>query len=195
MKKLLSAMIMLALIGTAGANVPDPDYSEVLPQDNMDFPCLVGIPTTGAGSFYADIDVYVRAYGGIDLFNVYVEIVLAGHCSGSLCLCNDLVLTGYTDASGHVAFNTKLGGCCEGTGSAIILADAVSLRGYDYVKSPDWNGVEGDCIVNLPDFTFFSAALSASASGCTDYTGDGVTSVPDFVVFGAGWGKSCTPMP
>ena len=193
MKKLLSALIMLALIGTAGASIPDPDYSEVLPQDNMDLPRLVGIPSTGAGSFYADIDVYVRAYGGIDLFNVYVEIVLAGHCSGSLCLCNDLVLTGYTAANGHVDFNTKLGGCCEGAGSAIILADGISLRGYDYVVSPDWDGVTGNCATNLPDFTFFSAALAAGATGCTDYNGDDVTGLPDFAIFGSAWARTCTP--
>ena len=71
-----------------------------------------------------------------------------------------------------------------------IRANNVDIRTWMYVKSPDWDGSASGG-VNLPDFTFFGAALVAGAPGCTDYYNDGGTGLPDFTSFGDAWGKSC----
>jgi hypothetical protein len=194
MKKLLSAMVALALIsGAAWASVPDPDYCVVNPGDSMAFPRILGIPAAAGGAPYWNLDITVRAYGGINLANVFVEVVFDGSCGDPLCTCTGLSLTGYTNASGFLRLLVRLGGCCEATAAAIILADAVPIRSYEFVVSPDLTSPlgGGDCQVVLADFSAFGTGIGSGASGCTDFTGDNTTNLGDFVVFGGGWGKSC----
>ncbi len=195
MKKLLSAVIMLALVsGAAWASVPDPEYCEVLPGDEMAVPRLLGITKDAGGSPYWDLDIHVAAFGGVSLANVYVQVMINTDCDADLCTCSGLVLDGFTDANGDVSFEVRLGGCCEMTAAVIIMADDVPIRQYDFVVSPDITSAVGggDCQVVLADFSAFGAGLGAGAAGCTDFTGSGNTVLGDFVVFGAGWGGSCT---
>jgi len=192
MKKLLSAMIALALVsGAAWASIPDPDYCVVTPGDTMAYPRLLGVPAVTGGAPYWDLGITVKAFGGITLANVYVEVVFDVSCDG-LCSCTGLNLTGYTNASGYLGLQVRLGGCCQATAAAIILADAVPIRSYEYVVSADITSPlgGGDCTINLADFSNFGGAYGGGG-GCTDFNGDAATNVADFTVFGGGWGKSC----
>ena len=192
MKKLLSAMVVLALVsGAAWASIPDPDYCSVMPGDAMAYPRILGIPATAGGSPYWDLDIHVAAFGGISLPNAYVEVIFDGSCE-DLCSCTGLNLTGYTNATGNLSLTVKLGGCCNYTAAAIIQAEGVGIRVYDYVVSPDLTSAlgGGDCNVALADFSTFGGAYGGGG-GCADFNGDNVTGVADFVVFGGGWTKNC----
>ncbi len=192
MKKLLSAMVVLALVsGAAWASIPDPDYCTVQPGDAMAYPRILGVPATTGGSPYWDLNIHVAAFGGISLPNAYVEVIFDVSCE-DLCSCTGLDLNGYTNASGNISFQVKLGGCCEATAAAIILADSVPIRQYEFVVSPDLTSPlgGGDCNVALADFSTFGSHYGGGG-GCTDFNGDNLTGVGDLVVFGGGWGKNC----
>jgi len=192
MNKLLSAVVLLALVTSVGwADVPDPEYCQVLPVDGYDFQRLTGLPVED-GSSYAEIDVYVRASGGVDIENAFVEIVFDPACDDALCMCTNFVTTGSTAANGLVEFNLKFGGCCEYPVAAIIWADGVQIRGYEVVVSPDRYGSPlggANCATELDDFADF--VNNRDMPGCTDYTGDGTTNLADFAVFADAWGKTC----
>lgn len=193
MKKLLSAIIMLALVSSVGwASVPDPDYCVVSPQDAMDCPRIVGIPDCndpGDGH----IQIYVRATGGIDIENCYVEIVFSPACEDTLCYCDCLDLTGYTDENGYIDFYFEMGGCCRGTAAACILADGVPIRQYDFVVSPDHGAnPPGRCEVGLSDLQVFGAAYGSTGASCTDYDGNCETGLGDFSIMARVYGFYCT---
>lgn len=203
MKKLLSAMIMLALVSSVGwASVPDPDYCEVNPQDGMLCPRLVAVPL--CESSFSHIDVYVRAFGGVNIDNAYVEILINGGCP-EFCECDCLELTGYTDANGHVEFFVEMGGCCEMDAAACILADGVPIRQYNMIASPDVGDTplppnEDMCLIQLVDFTAFG--LNWGLPGCFDFDGQEnvsgfpcITDLPDFTLFGLVWSRGCNSAP
>lgn len=188
----LGAAVLWAI--PSGASRTDPEACDVLPQDLMPCPRIVGIPTDGDDSPYNDIDITIRAYGGLPLPNVYVEIIFSGGCDDRLCYCDNLHLTGYTDQNGEISFNVTLGGCCELPVSAIVQADALPIRAYDFVVSPDISSAtgSGDCQVSLVDFSLFGSGFLIGAAGCTDLTGSCTTTLDDFIVFGSAWGASCS---
>jgi hypothetical protein len=198
MKRLLSAVVMLALCSSvAYANVPDPTACEVTPLDGFQFQRMVVMADQPAPSNLADISVFVAATGGVALDNVFVEIFFAGECDASMCYCDGLVLSGYTDANGMIDFNLAAGGCCEVTTAARIVADGLPIRGYDVVVSADYNGASGDCAMGTDDFIAFGSLGWAAQGNCYDTSGDGVINVTDFIGFGNVWGtgQHCTEAP
>ncbi len=198
MKRLLSAVVMLALCSSvAYANVPDPTACEVTPLDGFLSQRMVVIGDEPAPVGMANISVLVAATGGVPLDNVFVEIFFAGECDATLCYCDGLVLSGYTDVNGMIDFNMAAGGCCEVTTAARIVADGLPIRGYDVVSSPDWNGAAGDCAMGTDDFIAFGSLGWSGGQNCFDTTGDGTIDVTDFINFGNVWGTSqgCTPAP
>ncbi len=202
MKELLSALILLALVGSvAWATAPDPDACSVGPADVMGIPRVIGVLDQPTASSYADIDIYVRNIDGLPIPGAFVEVNLetgAGCVTPSndpvICFCENTVFTGFTNAAGYVQINGGFGGCCLEPGAAVIIADGVPIREMVFV-SPDWNGEKGDCEMGLPDFTVFGTGWSTGAGGCTDYDGDDTTAIGDFTVFGAAWTKFCTEAP
>ena len=209
MKRVLLALVALALVGgTAYASVPDPDFCEVQPQDGMDCPKLIGVPSDPAPARFstlADVEIWVRAFGNTPIENAYVEIVMNELCEVHMCYCQDNDMTGITDAVGYVKLNLMLGGCCTETSSAIILAGGdptatppipgTPIRAYDMVTSPDFDGTTGNCAVALEDLIFFAAQYGSSTNPCTDYSGDCVADLTDLILFAAQYGQSCVPMP
>jgi hypothetical protein len=195
MKKLLALLAMFVLLtNAAGANVPDPDYCSVYPMDGMQSPRVIGIPDED-GVADSELHIWVRAFGGDPIENAFVAVIFNGMCDG-LCICDAAAFTGYTDAQGHVVIIGQFGGCCEEICAVMILAEGVAIRAADYVVSPDYDGSQGDCSVDLPDFIIFSQYLGqTSGVTCADYTGDGACMIDDFIIFGHAWARSCTPAP
>ena len=197
MKKLLGAMIMLALVGSAAwAGVPDPSFCEVSPMDDFTAPRLIAIPMDG-GSAYAGIDITVRStqFGSL-MANCLVQIVVDGHCDADMCLdCTGVVFEGLTAGDGTISFNFTAGGCCEYPTAAIIYAAGVPIRTYGFIASPDLYGGDpagADCGTTLGEFATFGEAYATGAPGCTDYSGDGFTTLSDFAIFGEAYNQGCT---
>ena len=203
MKRLLSALVLLALAGgVAAAGVPDPNNSLVLPPDGALQPRILGIlDERPAGVHnphpFANLTITIRNFANVPINGVYVVVELNSECDAPLCVCDMADLTGYTNASGQVVINVGLGGCChvDGGAAAAIYADGVVIRSYDYVVSPDWNEALGNCVMGLDDFTIFGNYWVSGAGGCTDYDGNGATGIVDFSIFGQGWRQGCTQAP
>jgi hypothetical protein len=190
----LVSCLWLLGIGVSADAIIDPADCSVLPPDTYEHPRLIGTPTGDGSGPYSGLHIVIRNTSGFGVPNVFIEVEFHAQCAGSLCLCDGIVLSGYTDQQGCLDLNLDLGGCCERSDAARIYFDGGVLRTYPIVVSPDNTSPQGggDCIVNLPDFSMFSAGLSASQGGCFDYTGDEQTTLVDFVVFGDAWGESCT---
>lgn len=185
----------LVVVVGAGANPsPDPEDCTVLPLDNQDVPRIVGIASDSGSHSAALLDIWIIGYGGYPWVHGHVSVEFPGG-TGSLCICEDAVLSGITDEEGHVQLKVLLGGCLEGSDVAQVMLDGgFPIRSVDYVVSPDWNGAECDARMDLGDFIFFESQYTTAAGGCADYTGDGRTSLADFSIFGAqAWGRSCSP--
>ena len=203
MNKLLSAVVLLALTcGIAAADVPDAEFCIVSPNDTYLYPRVLGVATSDnprAHSGYANIDVYVKAAGGVNIANAFVEVIIdTDNCT--LCWCDDFVTSGYTDTIGHIQFNMRFGGCCELPTALIIRAEGVVIRSYDMLVSPDQVSSDPDpcapgpnCAAELDDFALFTTDYFAGAQhGCNDYDGDDDTDLGDFAVFTEWWfGGSC----
>ena len=196
MRVALLLLLVVPLLGssTPGASsVPDPDYCTVLPMDQMDIPRIIGVPSE-EGSSDATLHIWIRAFGGQEIEDAYVEVLFNGSCHGDLCICDAASFTGYTGGGGYIAINAQLGGCCREMSAAIVLAEGVGIRMVDYVVSPDWDGASGNCRVELEDFIVFSAYFGQpSGVTCADYTGDEVCNLDDFIVFGRTWAATCVP--
>ncbi len=190
MKKLLSALVLLALVSSvASANVPDPDFCIVEPADLMIEPRLICVPDD-AGNVYADLHIVVKGDAVMPLGDKFVEVWLNPDCT-NLFMCDDLVLTGTTDSStGVLDLNLNMGGCCSMTSAAIIIADGVPIRAYDIIASTDNNGGLGDGSTGLTDFVTFGQTWGP---GCTDLDGSSDANIPDFVAFGAAYTLYCAP--
>jgi hypothetical protein len=187
MKKLLSALIVLALAtSVALASVPDPDECVVQPCDAMTCPRIVAVPDTD-GSAFGDMTITVNGGPGLPLVGKTVEVWLNPACT-NLFVCDELVLTDVTDANGQVFLNMNFGGCCDEVASVVIIADGVPIRQYDYVSSPDNNGLIGDGDVGLGDFITFGSTWGAY---CTDMDGSCGPNIADFVAFGNTFGNGC----
>ena len=98
-------------------------------------------------------------------------------------------------------------GCSESlVAPASVTAGSVTIRYYQNVKSPDFDGVGGNGCVNLPDLVEFADEfLLVTAGTCHDYDNSGGTGIGDLIIFsecfqtpiqcvgagGACWGTSC----
>jgi hypothetical protein len=196
MRIFLIALVGLALLsGATYASVPDPDQCSVIPPDNMAAERLIGVPAT-IGQSAANLTITIRASDGTAINNAYVEVILNPTCNNPdpLCVCNVGVFTGYTAPSGNLTLNMKYGGCCQDVSSAIIMAEGTPIRHYDIIVSPDYNGVSGNCAVQLADFVYFSGRYGQSNVPCSNFSGDAAEActLADFVTFAGVYGKTCT---
>jgi hypothetical protein len=79
------------------------------------------------------------------------------------------------------------GGCFSGANACVITANGVIIRTYTNVKSPDWNGGNGDLQVIANDFANFLASYTPGSPGCHDYDNTGATNLADFIIFASGF--------
>ncbi len=195
-------LVVLLLCATAGANPPFP-YEErfrVYPQDQMEHPRIIGIPSGGTyPQPYARIEVQMFDYAWNPWPGVQIEMLVDPQCANdNFCWCWNGTYTATTNAQGIAYFYVSVGGCCEHPNAWSFWLDSwYPLRSYDVSVSPAYEGVPqaNDCDVLLADFTTFSHGLIAAAPGCTDYDGDGATALADFVIFGDAWGATCDRAP
>lgn len=196
MRIFLIALVGLALLsGATYASVPDPEMCTVNPPDQMAAPRLIGVPST-TGQAAANLSITIRASDGTAINNAYVEVILNPTCNdpSPLCVCTVGVFSGYTSPSGTLTLNMKYGGCCTDQSSAIIVAEGTPIRAYDIIVSPDYNGVDGNCQVNLADFVYFSGRYGQTGQPCSNFSGDATETcnLADFVTFAGVYGRTCT---
>lgn len=179
MKKLLSALFALALCSTmAWATVPYPPNCVVLPCDNYhgvescpDVPSPVG-PSV--------VTLTIRNQANNPIANAAVNFALA---AGPLCICNSMVFNTTTNSQGIAIMTMRYGGCIRNTANAAVFtANGVVVRTFSNTKSPDWDGVAGNCIVNLADLIAFSPHTDL----CFDFNNDGLINLADIIDFSAG---------
>lgn len=180
MKKLVIALGLVALCASASmATIPDPANCSVTPAD-----ALGGIVVAPLDPFPlpATINtINVRNSANAPIANASVTIEF----SSDINLCAATVLAGTTNASGDVVLTLGGGGCENQVAlSGVVKANGVTIRAYENVKSPDYDGAGGDLTVNLSDLVVFSAEfLGSSPAGCHDYDNNGDTNLGDLVVF------------
>ena len=180
MKKVLFSLLGLALCGSvAQANIPDPANCSVTPADALDGLVVAPLSPSALAATINTINVRNEANNPIAGANVTVEF------SGTINLCSATVTSGTTDANGDVVITLGGGGCAHMVAlSGVIKANGLSIRNYDNVKSPDYDGASGDLTVNLSDLVVFSAEfLGSNPAECHDYDNNGATNLGDLVVF------------
>ncbi len=176
---------LFLLIGVANATIPEPWNCSVAPCDEFFGIIIYPDPVaSGAGEFICSI----RNNNNDPIPNAFVEVVF--QVPGNHIICPGAVLTGTTDANGFVTFNISAGGCTTGIDAVRIIANGMTIRTYQDLKSPDYDGLPSGT-VDLGDYIVFGGDFSAGAPGCHDYFNDGVCELGDFIVFGEAWGRVC----
>ncbi|MCK4412001.1 MAG: hypothetical protein KAY32_00520 [Candidatus Eisenbacteria sp.] len=192
---LLVATGLLLSFGMAHATVPDATYCSVTPCDTYGAVLVCPDYSISAGAVDPVVDieftVNVRNASNDPIPGAFVQTVLG--TPGNHHVCNDAVLTATTDGAGNAVFNIAAGGCTIAAGAAVqIVANSVTIRTYDAVKSPDLIGSgDSDGIVSLEDFSFFAGTYGSTTDPCTDYKGSGMTELEDFSVFARCYGRLC----
>ncbi len=189
----LTVLGLLFVVGIAAATVPDPNLCTVDPCDVFGMP-----PGTSPGMIlypcpeddgFAEFTCNIRNADGDPIPDAVVEIIIL--VPGNHCICPEGVLTGITDENGNVTFNISGGGCTFGQDAVQIIANALIIRTYQNLKSPDFDGGGSDCAVDLADYITFGGDFSSGAPGCHDYFNDGACDLGDFILFGEAWGRTC----
>lgn len=187
MKKLLSALFALALCSSmALATVPYPPYCTVVPCDALNG--VVMGPDSPSPIPASIVNMTIRNQSNNVIPSAAVNITFA---AGPFCFCNTMQYNTTTNANGWAQLILRGGGCLRNTDqAAVIRANGSIVRNYRNAKSPDWDGANGNCVVNLPDYVRFVAR-----DLCHDYDNNGNVDLADVVLFTAGFspGHSCTP--
>ncbi len=192
MKKFAIALAAIAVCGTAAlADVPVSANCEAQPADALNGLVLAPLDPTPVPASINTITV--RNGSNSPIASAGVEVIV----SSSNILCGATVLTGTTDAAGEVVITLGGGGCSHNTAlSGLIKANGVTIRSFDNVKSPDYDGGAGDLVINLSDLVDFSNEFLGSAtSDCHDYDNTGATDLSDLIIFSPTFvnPNSCTP--
>ncbi len=182
---------LLCLCGTlARAAIPDPEDCSVEPCDTIDSVTLC--PHRDDPGEYFAINVHLADHGHSPIPYARVEVILGYPNAHYVCPAAQFVY--YADANGDARLTLPVGGCVLGeAGAFVIRVEGVDIRSYGDVRSPDFDGSQGDGQVTLADFMAFGAERR-SCSGedcCFDFNNNGVMELADQVVFSAGWGRGC----
>jgi len=192
MKKLLSALFVLALCSSvAFATVPDPSKCSVTPAD-----ALLGVvlcPDSPAPINATIYTITVKNSAGNPIQNASVAIEFP--VPTNIKNCTTANNNGTTNTSG-IANITLRGGGCQRTSGAVyavlVKANGVVIRSYYNAKSPDYDGVGPNGLVNLQDLLAFRGAV-----GCHDYNNDNAMNLSDTLIFAPAYSPahSCTLAP
>jgi opacity protein-like surface antigen len=182
MKKFAMAILGVALCSSAAfATVPSPVFCTVIPADDLGGLFLA--PSSPAPAPASINVVTVRNSSNNVIENATVVVTL----TAANVVCGSTVLTGTTDAAGQVSLTLGGGGCAHSVPlSGVVKANGITIRAYENVKSPDYDGAAGNLNVELPDLITFAAEfLGAPGTGtCHDYNNDDTTGLPELVLFG-----------
>jgi hypothetical protein len=137
--------------------------------------------TPGTQSGIGEVVVEVRGTEGYPWCAV-VGIDVS-ECEGLCVDPEDSGLWGNPDMYAVTRLDPRVGGCADCT--VWILADGMTIRTYDRIRSTDWDGARADGVVNSADFAFFATAFKQTQNSCADYNGDGLVSATDFSMFSA----------
>jgi hypothetical protein len=193
MKRVLFSILGLALCSSAAfAITPDPLFCEVQPADNLNGLFLA--PSSPAPVAASVNTITVRNGSN----NVIPDAAVVVTLTAANAVCGSTVLTGTTDAAGQVTLTLGGGGCVDNVPlSGVVKANGITIRAYENVKSPDYDGASGDLSVGLGDLVTFAAEFLAAAGtgACHDYNNDGTTGLPELVLFGPTFTtpNNCTP--
>lgn len=174
----LGLLLVACYVSNATAQIPDPAFCNVNPCDALNGVILCPdtpnpIPTTL-------VDVVVRNFAGNPIPGAFVEMTFH---HPAILLCQGAVLSGITNAAGQVQLRTAGGGCAAGVPNAAqIRANGVLIRSYSNVKSPDWDGVQADLVVDAADQAFFSNCFVGYCP-CADYNNSGAMELADLALF------------
>jgi len=192
MKKLLSALFVLALCSTAAvATVPFPNNCNVNPCDALNG--VVSCPDSPAPIPASIVTLTIRNQANNPIQNAAVNLTLLTNTS-PICVCNTMVFNTTTNNSGQATMTMRYGGCIMNTDNAAVFrANGVVVRAYRNTKSPDWDGASGNCAVNLSDTVRFAPTTDL----CFDFDNDLDVDLADTVIFVSGLSPShsCTPAP
>ncbi len=197
---LLTCVAGPALAEAESDGVPSPANSELEPADGLNGLVFAPDDPTPVAASIHTLTVRNAANDPVEGASAIVEVSGSGAGAwgpGGIALCASAVLTGVTNASGEVTFNLFGGGCFHQTPlAATVKVNGITLRTYENVKSPDFDGGSGDLVVNLPDLIDFSGEfLGSSSSDCHDYDNSGTTGLEDLIIFSPAFvsGNSCQP--
>ena len=193
MKRVLFSILGLALCSSAAfATVPNPVFSTVTPADDLDGLFLAPSSPAAVPASVNLITVRNSSNNVIENASVVVTLTAAN------VVCGSTVLTGTTDVAGQVTLTLGGGGCTDEIPlSGVVKANGITIRAYENVKSPDYDGLEGNLAVALPDLVTFAAEFLAAAGmgTCHDYNNDEDTGLTELVLFGPTFTtpNSCAP--
>lgn len=175
----ITLTVCFCLVSTAGAGVPDPDNSAVIPWDAFGDQIFVS-----PGAWGDHIIVFVEDSDGNPCPWVKVEIDISA-CN-TLCVDCPSGLVGMTNQMGWLMMDPRVGGYeeCE----VVLRADGVVLRTFNRVTSPDWDGTRADGDVDITDFSYFALNYPSPPmpyEPALDYNGDGIVGAADSSLFGA----------
>jgi len=193
MKKLLSALFVLALCSSvAFATVPDPSKCSVTPADALNG--VVTCPDSPAPITATIYTITVKNSAGNPIPNASVAIEFP--VPTNIKFCTTYVNTGTTNSSGVCNITLRGGGCQRTSGTvyaALVKANGVVIRSYYNAKSPDYDGVGPNGLVNLQDLL----AFRSPTVGCHDYNNDNSMNLSDTLIFAPAYGPlhSCTLVP
>ena len=180
MKKLLSALFALALCSSmALATVPYPPNCVVAPCDA--FQGAVLCPDTPSPIPASVVTLTIRNQANNPIANAAVNVTFG---TGPLCVCPTMVFNTTTNGSGIATLTLRGGGCIQNTDLACVFrANGVVVRDFLNLKSPDWDGAAGNCIVNLADLVRFAPGTDL----CFDFNNNGLVQLDDVVIFVSGY--------
>ncbi len=164
---------------TAGGDIPIPPNVEVQPADALNG--LVFAPDSPSPIPASQIVVTARNAVNQPIPFPNTEVIV----SNANALCPDVVLQKTGNENGETSFTLAGGGCAANTAlSGLIKVNGVTVRAYENVKGPDFDGSGGDRVVNLADLVSFSGEfLGSSPADCHDYDNDGMTGLDDLIIF------------
>ncbi|MEZ4651084.1 MAG: hypothetical protein R3E97_20310 [Candidatus Eisenbacteria bacterium] len=175
----LATGALLLPAGTVVMTVPDPPNVTVIPCDDLNG--IVLAPDHPAPMPASQVEIIVRNSDNIPVVNAAVTVEFGA----SNVACPDAVYSATTDASGTAYLSLTGGGCAHQIAlSGVIKANGITLRNYQNVKSPDFDGSGGDLQVNLADLIAFTGEfLGTDPPACHDYDNSGTTDLGDLVMF------------
>jgi len=162
------------------ATVPYPPNCSVAPWDG--FNGVILCPDTPSVISYTQGTLVIRNQANNPIQNASVIITFLS--SSVWCFCGTMTYTTTTDNTGTAYLTLRGGGCIQNTDqAAVIKANGVVIRDYYNAKSPDWDGVAGNCHVAGPDAVRFAGVPKDL---CFDFNNTGLVEVADYVVFVSG---------
>jgi len=180
MKKLLSALFALALCSSlAMATVPYPPNCVVSPCD-----ALLGVvwcPDNPSPIANSIVTLTIRNQANNPIANAAVNVAFG---TGPLCVCGTMVYNTTTNSSGVAVLTLRGGGCIKNTDLACVFrANGVVVRDFQNLKSPDWDGAAGNCLVNLSDLVVYARGNDL----CFDFNNNGILDITDFSIFASAY--------